>query len=96
MEENLRKPGRENWFFIENFLHICTLFVSLDTVFSGDEISIVLIIRSIWLVQKPMMGKLVFILWSELGSIPVNQKVGTIYGERKIRICRRYTLGGIQ
>jgi hypothetical protein len=43
-----------------------------------------------------MMGKLVFILWSELGSIPVNQKVGMIYGERKILPQKKYILGGIQ
>ena len=87
MDENLRMHGLENLFFIENFQRIHILFVRNDIVCSGVEISIALIKRSIWLVQKPMMGKLGFIRWSELGSILVNLRVGMISGEKKIQIC---------
>lgn len=87
MDENLKMHGKESLYFIRNLLNIPIRSDSLVIACSGVEISIALIKRSIWLVQKPMMGKLGFIRWSELGSILVNLRVGMISGEKKIQIC---------
>jgi hypothetical protein len=95
MVENPKRLGQENWFFIENFLHIWTHSDHLDTVYSGVVMLIVHITRSIWLDLRRMMEKLDFIHWSELGSIVVFSKNGTISGEKKIQIKLKYTLGGI-
>ena len=94
--ENQKKHGLENWYFIENFQLIWIYSGLMDMRWYGDEISIVLIKRLIWLDQRQMMEKSDFIHLSDRGSIVVNQRSGTISGERKILIQPRYILGGIR
>ena len=96
MVENQKKLGLVNLYSIVNFQLICTHFVLSDIVFSGVETSIVLIMRLILLDQKQMMEKFDFIHLNVLGLIVVCKKSGTIFGENKIQILKKYIRGGIQ
>lgn len=95
MVENPKRHGRGSSYSIESSQRICTYSENLVIVYSGDEISTVLIMRSIWLAPKRMMEKYDSIHSRDLGSIVVTEKIGMISGEKKTRIHLKSTHGGI-